>query len=197
MVLGLLWAACGSSGGTAPTSECSVDADCERMAQGVIETLLAPTGRSLRLDGASCEPNGSRTPGACMCSVAEGTDGTWTFSLGQRRDCDRYGRSGDCIAPAEDFSGCDVATASSCDAPCASALAIIEADEDAAFDAVIRTTTCVSDTSDLRTCHTVQRVDDRCYAGVLSPYGLNEAYDCALTDDEIIRLEAARIGARP
>jgi hypothetical protein len=128
-----------------------------------------------------------------MCTVAEGVSGTWSFTLGLRVDCDRYGRSGNCILPADDFSGCDVATENVCDAPCTSAIAAIQADEDATFDAEVRTATCVADTDDVRVCDTVYRVEDRCYAGPLLPHGPNQAYDCALTDQEIIRLEAARI----
>jgi len=195
VALGLFFAACGASGGTVPVSECTTDEDCVRIAQEVNDALLAPTDRSLTFDSASCEPNGLRTSGACMCTVAEGMSGTWSFTLGARVDCDRYGRSGNCIVSVDDFLGCDVATENICDAPCTSAVAAIQADEDATFDAEIRTATCVpnTDADNVRMCHTVYRVDDRCYAGTLLPYGPNQAYDCALTNEAIIQLETARI----
>lgn len=177
----------GSMGGR----ECLATSDCLEQAEMRVASLTEPLVLDRQLIGAECvarDENDSENccyydPAVCLCYY--GWDGSQTrdrgnaLILGNRQDCDEYGRDQSCISPAADFEGCDVDDASSCDAACDALDTKLAAHYAQTFDAEVRSAGC----TDNGYCRIVLRIEEQCYAS-FSP--TTKAYDCGLSDEEIL-----------
>lgn len=103
--------------------------------------------------------------------------------------CLVHGRDRSCLYRADELSGCDPATATSCDASCAELEARLDADAARTLDVELRSASC-----DLTSylCQCVVRIEDGCY--VDQDY---TRYDCSLSGAEILASEAGEAPACP
>jgi len=181
----------GGETGSMGARECAASSSCLEVAEARVDGLREPLVLNREIIGTEClarDENSSdnccfHMPAVCLCYY--GWDGDQTrdrgnaMILGNRADCDEYGRDQSCLVPASDFAGCDVEDASSCDAPCAELDAKVVAHSAQTFDAEVRSATC----TDRGECRVVHRIEDRCYASF--GYAVT-VYDCALSDQEIL-----------
>lgn len=168
---------------------CTTDAECRASLEAAVGELRAPRETAPRiLVAASCEredPNagcpGGR-PRSCTCAfLAQGGEAE-PLGLGLATGgsgCDYRGRAHECLIHADDFAGCTPGDDCSCAPACEDALRRIEADHARTFDAEARHAECVEGS-----CRVIRRVEDRCFVG----FGdvSDTAYDCALSDEEIL-----------
>lgn len=180
----------GETGSMGP-SECIESSDCVEIAEASAARLSEPLVLDRELIAAECvarDENDSynccyHEPAVCFCYYGWNGDQTRdrgnAMVLGNRADCDEYGRDRSCVSPASDFAGCDVEDESSCDTACDTLDARVTAHLAQSFDAEARTATCTESGA----CRIVLRIEDRCYASFSQ---LAKAYDCALSDEEIL-----------
>lgn len=187
---GALLAVAGCTGGQTGdvgAAECIEDAECVELAEGMRDRLEQPHDREVSYVGSECIRNDWPSPTECRCQawVEGGSTGAYgaEWYLGHRDTCDIYGRSGDCTVPSDEFEGCDLDDPTSCEAGCRDAVQRVQEDWDRTFDVEIRTAFCES-----YYCYAVIRVDDRCHVRSPSPAGT--VYDCSLSDEEILALDA-------
>ena len=193
---GITGAVAGTSGSSTVGGggcECTDDAFCAAQEDAFLDSLKASVRTDRHFVGAECvrrDPSDSQRccfarPAVCLCYFARGDSDARSFAgaeiLGNRPNlCDVGDRAQGCLFRSCEFTGCDPADATSCDAVCADVAARITADDAKSYDVERRTAFC-DPTSCL--CRAVHRIGDRCYA-TRAPWA--QAYDCGLSDAAII-----------
>jgi hypothetical protein len=160
--------------------ECMIDAECLATAEARVAGLMTPATYQAQATVASCQQasifDGSawiQGP-ACQCQ----NQGGGVRLIGPSGlPCSLGGRAGACLWDTTTFPACDQQPASFCADVCADVEARLAADFARGVDASVRLARCGA-----VYCEIVLRVEDRCYAGV----ALGTAYDCALTDEQIL-----------
>lgn len=175
----------GQTGSVGPTAdECNAPVDCAEEVDSEL-ARFAPTTNPYRFDGAECTSVGvvgGPSGATCVCSIA-GSDGS--LDVGPvGLDCYRFGRGGDCLWPGDEFDGCDLNDASSCDATCQELERRLDEDAARSFEATSVHVECKD-----HECKTVVEVEGRCFAE--ASYTSGRAYDCSLDGDAILELERA------
>lgn len=185
----------GGQTGSIGQSQCSEDDDCRTLQERRFQGLDMPIVLERALIGSAClAPEAAeRDYGvfACrpQCACYYGWNGSTvrtrenaTLLGGFGRDCDEYGKGGDCLAQSKDFPGCDPASETSCGASCAELEARITADNARVIETEIRTARCQENN-----CRIVARVGERCYVGteIVPPFS-GTPVDCALSDEAIL-----------
>lgn len=168
-------------------SECGTDATCVSIAENTVNGLMSPQVSPYHVVDSACTEGGViaevtvRGP-ACHCQV----QGGGMLLIGPTGlPCSLTSRGGGCLWDTTAWSACDPTVADSCAATCADAEARLAADAARVFDTEVRLARCGG-----VYCDIVIRVDDRCY--VRGP-NMSPAYDCALSDDQILAAERARL----
>lgn len=192
--------AAGGGGGCADDSECVGwhDQTCEEQVAQWAATFEQPHSyHELETDTATCVMLGITvcsapcelyyTGPACECVVV-GSNGGTLYVGPVDVPCSNYGRAGDCLDPPGGFAGCEVGEHAFCADVCADLGARIAEDGQRVFEAEIRTARC-----DCGECRSVVRIDDRCIAD----QDIYTAYDCSLSDDEILAQADANPGVCP
>lgn len=160
----------GSAGG----SECSADAECIEIAEAMLQELTEPGSVGATFDQADCIMAGLASgPSGIVCECTNEGGGSLTVGL----ECARRGRHGECIYPAEEFPGCELGVAESCTDVCSDLQSRLEAAAAQTYETELRTAYC-----DGTSCVAVSRVDDTCHVS----RDFVTAYDCALSDEEIL-----------
>jgi hypothetical protein len=135
---------------------------------------------SVSFDAAECinlSIVGGPSGAACECHVDGGTGSLAIGPIG--RDCFAHGRGGDCLWRGSDFDGCQVGEAGACDAVCTELERRLADDAARAFDAESVYEACLE-----RTCHSVLRIGERCFAD--RSYEEGRSYDCELGGEAIL-----------
>jgi hypothetical protein len=170
-------------------TECRSDADCVAIAAGPIAVLSSPQISPYHVVGSACTEAGVwggmdwiQGP-ACQCQL----QGGGTLLIGPTGvACSLASRGGGCLWDTTQWPACDPASKISCVGTCYDAEGRLAIDAARVFESEVRLARCGQ-----VYCDIVVRVEDRCY--VRSP-SESPAYDCALSDDQIIAAERARIG---
>jgi hypothetical protein len=175
-----------SQTGSPGAVECNSDSDC---ALG-LDVWTRPLG-SLELLGATCGFPGQDAQPACYCELrrtpAPDTAGaSEPYVLGgwpgiRPGGCSEYDRTSGCSYCEQEFPGCNIDDASSCDAVCADFYQRQAREFARTFSARERLARCNADNR----CERLYELEGRCYVG--AP-GRPEArsYDCALSDAELL-----------
>jgi len=169
-------------------SECGTDSMCAEIADNTARGLMTAEVPAYHVVSSACGQVGviaevTVQGPACQCR----TQGGGTLIIGPTGlPCSLSSRGGGCLWDTTAWPACDPAVADSCDATCAEAEARLAADAAHIFDTQVRLAVC-----DGVSCNIVIRVDDACY--VRSPTS-RHAYDCALSDEQILAAERARLG---
>jgi len=198
----LMVLSCGEDGSGKPdcactsaigASECGTDADCVAIADSLVQPLMSPQVSPYHVIDSACgqasvilgTSQGPSYQGpACHCPL----EGGGTLMIGPSGlPCSLPSRGGDCLWDTTAWPACDPMVADSCVATCADAEARLAADEAHVFETDVRFARCGA-----VYCDIVIRIDDRCY--VRGPT-VSPAYDCALSDDQILAAERARVAA--
>lgn len=183
----------GGETGSMGTRECFSDDECLALASEQVDGLTEPLVLDRALIGSECVARDEQAserccyhaPAVCLCYYGWNGDTTRDYGnaqvLGNRADCDVYGRANDCLALASDFEGCQPEDEDSCTAACDAVDARLTADLARNIDAEVRSASC----NDSGACRNVVRIEQRCFAQV-GP--AQNSYDCALSDGEILEL---------
>ena len=160
--------------GSIGSSECSTDAECVGIAQARLDALAQAGSVGSTFNQANCITAGLASgPSAIVCECTNEGGGSLTVGL----DCARHGRHGECIYPADEFPGCQLGVAESCDAVCSDLQSRLEAAAMQTYATELRSAYCND-----YACVSVSRVDDTCH--VNSDY--IRAYDCSQSDEDIV-----------
>lgn len=183
----------GSGGGPIGSAECLVDADCIAH----LTDWTRPLATSVTLVSSRCaHVDASQDPlPVCQCtlrvqSTADATPFDTTLSAGARgfpyeRGCSEYGRVGDCLYCAGEFPGCHLESPeASCTGVCEDLVQRVAEAWLATYAVNVRVARC----SDYH-CQRVVEIDGRCFVGEVLPD--SAAYDCSLSDEELLALGPA------
>ena len=166
----------GSIGG----AECLTDTECVAIAQGQLDALAEPSSVGSTFDQAQCIMAGLASgPSGIVCECTNEGGGSLTVGL----DCARHGRHGECIYPADEFPGCELGVAESCDAVCSDLQSRLEAAAAQTYESELRAAYCDNDA-----CVAVSRIEDVCH--VNGDY--IRAYDCSQSDEDIVSQHQAQ-----
>jgi hypothetical protein len=177
----------GGQSGDAPGShECRANADCQGLADSLIEAIdgARPPEALTRAEcvAISLGSGGSTSSvgigvgedSACMCSNADESVG---YGVGlDPSGCVVRGRTRQCLYEGSEFTGCSVDTADSCSTTCTQLSGLIEADHERDVSANVRTFRCVQNS-----CKAVVQIDDRCFVN-----NDHVVHDCTASDEEIL-----------
>ena len=184
MLLGCSSAEGGQTGSVGPSAdECDAAVDC---ADEVADELASfqPTTNPYQLGDSECttvsQVGGASGP-TCVCSLADSSGSLNVGPVGL--DCYRFGRGGDCLWRGEDFEGCDLNDARSCDATCSELQRRLDDDAARDFEASSVHVDC-----EAHECKTVIEVGGRCFAE--RSYTAGRSYDCARGGEAILEAEA-------
>jgi hypothetical protein len=172
----------GQTGSLAPDDEsgrCDVTTDCEGYAAEELLRFTSPTTNRKRFDGADCAlvVRSGRSGAGCVCHII-GSDSSGLQVGPAGLDCYALGRAGECLLAGNEFEGCDVSDATSCDAVCADLEQRYDEDAARAYDASILYASCEE-----QQCKTVLQIGERCVAD--SSYLFGRSYDCAMGGEAI------------
>ncbi|MBN1606208.1 MAG: hypothetical protein JW940_06220 [Polyangiaceae bacterium] len=174
----------GGSGSSEPGArECEKTSDCVPGVEARLAALSGPVQNARRVASGECTPASvaadtkSVSGYACDCSL-EGSGSLMIGPVGL--GCYVRGRAGDCLFDDSDFSGCTLAESDRCQDVCAELEVRLEADAARTFETEVVYTTC-----EQYSCHSVVKVDGRCYADFSFEQG-GLSYDCSLGGKAIL-----------
>ncbi len=177
-------------GGNPGAVECVEDAECAEALQSDLDRLSQPAPLDVAFSGSRCEPYnvileaGTVSGNACECLLPDGgSRNVGPVGVG----CYATGRGGDCLFGDEDFAGCAINDASSCQSVCAELETRMEADAARSFAVELVHAACTEDGS----CQSVVSIDGRCYAN--RDYSPGRSYDCSLGAAAILEAHAADV----
>jgi hypothetical protein len=167
-------------------SDCGVEGATELQGpRGHVEFVAAACTHTVSNDGlptCECRMRMTRYPDAqTVAAELEPYEGT--LHPGNRPDrCSEYSRAPGCLYCENEFPGCDIGDANSCDAVCADMTERLELDLQTSLRVSTRLARCVSPSR----CDVVTEIDGQCYAG--PPESHEPArLDCGLPDAELIQ----------
>lgn len=169
----------GSPGEVDPELLCDTSSQCQDRAETAVAELAAPRSAPT-LSEAVCEEGGvmtdtgSASGSMCHCRFDTGTHVIGPVGLG----CYVKDRTGDCLFQDGQFSGCDVAESSSCEAACEQLADALADDAARELDVGVESSSCVEDQ-----CVSVLRVESACY---YQKYRSGLGYDCSLSPAELL-----------
>jgi hypothetical protein len=182
----------GRTSGPVSSGEPPCEAEnCRMGAELQLEDLANPGTNPITFGGAECTSytsvtdTGSHTGPSCQCAV-ESDDG-FIYVGPKGVGCFRFGRAGNCLWDEDEFDGCDLDDAHSCDDVCDDLAKRITDDQARVFtDAEVLSTACEPLFSyDGPECLTVFQINGRCYVNY--SYQDGQSYDCALGRKQILK----------
>lgn len=172
---------------------CIGDADCASRCEAFADAVRRPV-EAPRFERSRCELAALVNPGddradaepapSCLCIEGDTESSTLLLSPTGPDDCLVYGRDRSCVYHRRAFPGCDLdAPDTSCDSVCSEVQRRLDVDAIRAPRSQVRTAVCAE-----TGCRCVLDINGTCYVD-----DWLDAYDCELTNEEIIGVFESRL----